>query len=788
MELKEYLKSNFLVLDGAMGTMLQNAGMEAGALPELYNLTNPELITSIHRQYVEAGSDMVLTCTFGANEKKAAGCGHEIEELITAAVANARASGAKFVGLDVGPIGELLAPTGTLDFDDAYRMFARQIVCGAQAGVDAIYIETMTDLLETKAAVLAAKENCDLPVFATMSFEATGRTFLGVPPEAAAITLQGLGADAIGINCSLGPVEILPIAARMAEYASIPLILKPNAGLPVVSDGSFHYNITPEQFIEALRDYLPLRFTIFGGCCGTSPEYIKNIRTMLSGAEFALPERKRTAALCSGTKFVPADGVCVIGERINPTGKKKFKAALQEHDIDYIIDQGIEQADAGAHILDVNVGLPGIDEREMMLEVTQELQSVLDLPLQLDSNDPNVLEASLRRYNGVPMINSVNGEEASLNGILPLAAKYGTMVVGLTLDENGIPDSVEKRIAIAEKIVTRAAQYGIPPERIAIDCLTLTVSAEPSGAMQTLSALTEVKRRFGVKTCLGVSNISFGLPQRERINAHFLAIALAAGLDFPIINPNIASMMSAVDVHNLLHMRDEGSVHYIEKYAVTEGTAAPAPSSAKEMDIATAVKKGLGDECAAATEHLLDSNDPLVVVSDHLIPALDIVGDLFEQNKLFLPQLIRAAEAAKCGFDAVRARLAKTGSAEPSANKVILATVKGDIHDIGKNIVKVVMENYGFSIIDLGRDVPPERVVQTAREQNVRLVGLSALMTTTLGAMEETIRQLRADGFDGKVFVGGAVLTPDYAETIGADYYCKDAKASVDVAKEFFGA
>ncbi|MGN1030434.1 MAG: homocysteine S-methyltransferase family protein, partial [Butyricicoccaceae bacterium] len=446
MELKEYLKSNFLVLDGAMGTMLQNAGMEAGALPELYNLTNPELITSIHRQYVEAGSDMVLTCTFGANEKKAAGCGHEIEELITAAVNNARASGAKFVGLDIGPIGELLAPMGTLDFDDAYRIFARQIVCGAQAGADAIYIETMTDLLETKAAVLAAKENCDLPVFATMSFEATGRTFLGVPPEAAVITLEGLGVDAIGINCSLGPVEILPIAAQMAKYASIPLILKPNAGLPVVSDGSFHYNITPAQFIEALHEYLPLRFTVFGGCCGTSPEYIRGIRTMLNDAAFALPERKHFSALCSGTKFVLADGVCVIGERINPTGKKKFKAALQEHNIDYVIDQGIQQADAGAHILDVNVGLPGIDEREMMLEVTQELQSVLDLPLQLDSNDPNVLEASLRRYNGVPMINSVNGEDASLEGILPLVAKYGTMVVGLTLDENGIPDSIEKRI------------------------------------------------------------------------------------------------------------------------------------------------------------------------------------------------------------------------------------------------------------------------------------------------------------------------------------------------------
>lgn len=786
MELKSFISSHFLLLDGGMGTMLMEAGMQAGALPELMNLTHPELITSIHRSYVEAGSDMVLTCTFGANEKKMLDCGHTVEEIITAAVANAKASGAAFVGLDVGPIGELLAPTGTLDFEDAYRIFARQIACGAACGADAIYIETMTDLLETKAAVLAARETCDLPIFATMTFEATGRTFLGVPPEAAALTLQRLGVSAVGINCSLGPKEIIPIAKRLAAAASIPMIIKPNAGLPDATAGTLSYDITPEEFAQFSADYLSLGFTIFGGCCGTTPDYIRLLRAVLDRAMFDLPQKKPIPALCSGTRYLPVDGVCVIGERINPTGKKRFKEALSAHNLDYIIEQGISQADAGAHVLDVNVGLPGIDERSMMLEVTQELQSVIDLPLQLDSNDPQVLEASLRRYNGVPMINSVNGEDASLSAILPLAAKYGAMLVGLTLDENGIPPSAEGRVAIARKIVERAAQYGIGPERLAIDCLTLTVSAEPAGAMNTLAALRRVKEELGVKTCLGVSNISFGLPQRVKVNSHFLAIALENGLDFPIINPNVPEMMQAVDVHNLLHQRDPGSAHYIETYAVPlEAPAAPT-SAPGTPDVQTAILKGMGEDCAAATRTLLESLDPLEVVSKHLIPALDVVGDLFEKDKIFLPQLIRSAECAQQGFEVVRQHMAQTGSEAPKAGKVILATVKGDIHDIGKNIVKVVMENYGYQIIDLGRDVAPELIVQQALEQNVGLVGLSALMTTTLGAMTDTIVQLHDAGFPGKVMVGGAVLTADFAASIGADFYCRDAKASVDAARSVF--
>ncbi len=786
MDLKHYLQSNFLFLDGGMGTMLQRAGLEAGGLPELLNLTDPELITSIHRQYVEAGTDMVLTCTFGANEHKLAGSGHTVEEIIPAAVTNARASGARFVGLDIGPIGELLAPTGTLSFDDAYDIFARQIRCGASSGVDAIYIETMTDLLETKAAVLAARELCDLPVFATMTYEASGRTFLGVPPEATAITLEGLGATAIGINCSLGPDDILPIAKRMEACTSIPLIIKANAGLPDTSSEVLTYNITPEQFAQSYQAYFDLGFSIFGGCCGTDPDFIRAIHRVAENRTFRLPTPKRIAALCSGTRYVPADGVCVIGERINPTGKKRFQAALREHDLDYIIDQGMQQADAGAHILDVNVGLPGIDERATMLEVTKELQSLIDLPLQLDSNIPEVLEASLRCYNGVPMINSVNGEEQSLTSILPLVAKYGTMVVGLTLDEQGIPDSVDGRVAIARRIVDRAAQYGIPPYRIAIDCLTLTVSSEPAGAIQTLEALRRVKQELGVKTCLGVSNISFGLPQRIKVNAQFLALALHDGLDFPIINPNLPAMMQAVDVHNLLHQRDPGCVNYIERYAVPVDAPSAPQEGEKTMDIGTAVLKGLGEECAAATRRLLETVAPLDVVSQHLIPSLDVVGDLFEQNKIFLPQLIRSAEAASFGFDVVRNSFVQSGTAQPSSDSVILATVKGDIHDIGKNIVKVVMENYGYHMIDLGRDVPPEVVVRTAMEQNIQLVGLSALMTTTLGAMADTITALRDAGYTGKIMVGGAVLTPEYAKSIGADFYCRDAKASVDAARVVF--
>lgn len=788
MNIRQHLKENYLILDGAMGTMLQKAGLQAGEIPELLNLTHPEQITAVHRAFVEAGSNMVLSCTFGANCKKLADSGYTPEDIIPAAVRNARASGAQYVALDMGPIGELLQPTGTLSFDEAYEIFAQQIRIGAPL-VDAIYMETMTDLLEIKAALLAAKELCDKPVFCTMTFEENHRTFLGVPPEAAAITLEGLGADAIGINCSLGPDKLLPIAKKMSAFCNVPMIIKANAGLPIVSGDTFTYDITPDQFAQAVEEYLPFGFSVLGGCCGTTPDYIQKICAFLPKHPFTPRTPKKITAVCSGTHFVNCNQVRVIGERINPTGKKKFREALKNGDMDYILGQALSQIDAGAPILDVNVGTPEIDEKSMMLRVMQELQAVVDTPLQLDSSNPEVLECALRHYNGIPIINSVNGERKSMDSIMPLAKKYGALLVALALDEDGIPPKAEGRVRIAEKIVNEAAKYGIPPHHLLIDCLTLTVSAEPDGAIQTLHALETVKRELGVKSVLGVSNVSFGLPQRELINSHFLALALSRGLDFPIINPNKQAMMDAVYTHNLLFQQDPGGEAFIEHYADTPAspTGGAAPAASADMTCEEAILKGLGNECARITQDLLSSMDAMAIISDVLIPALDTVGDLYEKGKIFLPQLIRSAEAAKFGFDVIKDTLQKNGGGQVEKGTIVLATVKGDIHDIGKNIVKVVLENYGYTIIDLGRDVPPETVVQAAMEHHAPMVGLSALMTTTLPGMEETVRQLHEAGYPGKIFVGGAVLTPEYAASIGADFYSKDAKASADIAKQVIG-
>lgn len=789
MDLKQYIKENYLILDGAMGTMLQKSGLPIGQIPELLNLTHPEKITDVHRAFVEAGSDMVLSCTFGANRKKLFGSGYTPEEIIPAAIHNARASHAKFVALDIGPIGELLEPTGTLSFDEAYDIFAQQIQIGAPFA-DAIYIETMTDLMEIKAALLAAKELCDKPVFCTMTFEENHRTFLGVPPEAAAITLEGLGADAIGINCSLGPDKILPIAKKMASCCSVPMIIKPNAGLPSVKDDTFTYDITPEEFAQAVEKYPELGFSILGGCCGTTPDYIRNIRAFLPRHPFTHRTPKSITAICSGTQFVNCDKICVIGERINPTGKKNFREALKNGDMDYILGQALSQIEAGAHILDVNVGTPEVDEKTMMLRVMKELQAVIDTPLQLDSSNPEVLELALRHYNGIPIINSVNGEQKSLSAILPLAKKYGALLVGLTLDEDGIPPRADGRYKIAKKIVTEAAKYGIPPNHLLIDCLTMTVSAEPDGAIETLKALENVKKNLGVKSVLGVSNISFGLPERDIINAHFLALALSRGLDFAIINPNKEIMMRSIYTHNLLFKKDIGGESFIAKYAGTPVSASICTVSSipEKMTNEQAILKGLGNDCARITEMLLSQMDELNIISDVLIPALDKVGDLYEKGDIFLPQLIRSAEAAKMGFQVIKDNIQKKGGKKVvSKGKIILATVKGDIHDIGKNIVKVVLENYGYTIIDLGRDVPPENVVKAVFEYQAPMVGLSALMTTTLPGMEETIRQLSIAHYTGTIFVGGAVLTPEYAASIGADYYAKDAKASADLAKKILG-
>ncbi len=780
-----------------MGTMLQASGLQLGGIPEELSVTNPELLVQIHKQYIEAGSQIIYANTFGANRYKIAESRYDVKTLIRTAVANARRAceGSRcLVALDIGPIGQMLAPSGSLSFEEAYDMFAEEVEAGTDA--DLIVIETMTDLLETKAALLAAKEHSEKPVLCTMTFEENRRTFTGVSVSAMALTLQGLGADAIGFNCSLGPKEMKPIVEELAEWCRIPIILKPNAGLPDPQTNT--YDVTPEEFAAYMEECVTLGVKLFGGCCGTTPAYISALRDML-GRHRCQPNRPAArAAVCSPSHTVVIDGPRVIGERINPTGKKRLKEALLNHDMSYILNQGIEQVNGGAEILDVNVGLPGIDERATMVETVLQLQSILDVPLQIDSTIPEVLEAALRHYNGKPIVNSVNGEQKSLETVLPLVKKYGAAVVGLTLDEGGIPRTAEERFAIAERILNAAAAIGIPREDIYIDCLTLTASAEQAAVMETVKALNRVKTELGLKTVLGVSNISFGLPNRELINQNFLAMALAAGLDLPIINPNAAMMMGAVRSYRLLANIDRDAKAFIDAYKeitltgtmTAKGTDAVGTASekkAEEKDIFYAIDNGLKEESAAITGKLLETTDAMEIVNQMLIPALDEVGKRFEAGTVFLPQLILSAEAAKAAFAEIRAYLTKNDAAPVNKGKIVLATVKGDIHDIGKNIVKVLLENYGYQVIDLGKDVPYETVVSAVKQHHVKLVGLSALMTTTLVSMEKTIALLREEGLDCKVMVGGAVLTPEYAKQIGADYYSKDAKMSVDIAREVFG-
>ncbi|WP_341480804.1 homocysteine S-methyltransferase family protein [Neobittarella massiliensis] len=784
----------FTLLDGAMGTMLQAAGLPAGGRPESYNITHPQIIEDIHRAYIGAGSQVIYTNTFGANAHKLAGSGYTVEQVVDAAVRIARRAAAGTgckVALDLGPIGELLEPGGSLQMEEAIELFARQVRQGAASGADLVVCETMTDLAEVKAAVLAVKENCDLPVWCSMSFEKTGRTFTGTSIPAMALTLSGLGAEAIGINCSLGPDDIYPLAKELAACCDRPIFIKANAGLPNLQTGS--YDIDPAAYAGYLRGYIELGITVFGGCCGTSPAYIQKIGEMLAGRAPSPRPRQRRSALCSPSRVVEIDGPKIIGERINPTGKKLFKQALINGDIDYVLAQGLSQVEAGADILDVNVGLPQIDERQMMSRVVRRLQAVVDAPLQIDTTDPAALEAALRVYSGKPLINSVNGEEKSLHTVLPLAKKYGAAVVGLTLDENGIPNRAEDRLAVAEKILAAALAAGIPREDVYIDCLVLTASVQQAEVVETLKAVRMVKEQLGLKTVLGVSNISFGLPAREQINRSFLTLALAAGLDLPILNPNLEAMRQTVDSFRVLFNIDKNAAYYVQTYGSqpaagpAAGPAAPTGAAADpQKEIPAAIHRGLADRAAEMTEALLAKKDPLQVVQQVLIPALDQVGADFEKGTIFLPQLMQSANAAGAAFDRVKAHIAASGGEQAGGDKIILATVKGDIHDIGKNIVKVILENYGFTVLDLGRDVPPEEVVRTAVEQDVQLVGLSALMTTTLCSMEETIRQLRAAKPGCRIMVGGAVLTEDYALQIGADYYAKDAKMSADIAKKIF--
>lgn len=783
-------ENKITILDGAMGTMLQQKNAPIGKIPEVLNITHPEILIGIHQEYIESGAEIIYANTFSANCYKLSGCEYSVEQLIKAGVANARKAAAGTnvkVALDIGPIGEMLEPNGSLSIENAYDIFREMLRFGEDAGVDLVAFETFADLLEMKTAILAAKENTALPVFATMTFEPNGRTFTGAAPEAAAITLSGLGAEAIGINCSLGPRDIYPIAERFSRYTSLPLIIKANAGLP--DPNSQEYDIDAEEFSAQMEPFLKLGISYIGGCCGTTPAYIRRLAESMQGKIPSKPEQERNSFLCSASQVVTIDGVRIIGERINPTGKKRFKEALINRNLSYILSQGLEQVAAGADILDVNVGLPEIDEKEMMVTVVKELQGVLDTPLQIDSSHAEVIESALRVYNGKALVNSVNGEKAVLDNILPVVKKYGAAVLGLTMDENGIPNLAEERFRIAERILDTALSYGIPREDVYIDCLTLTASAQQKEVQETLKAVQMVKERLGVKTVLGVSNISFGLPNRELINHSFLTLAMAHGLDCPIMNPNIDSMMEAIDAFNVLYHHDVGSKTFIEKHNAKNAAVQPAkPANATGgITLDYAVISGLKDAAGSITRELLETTDPMEIINSVLIPALDKVGNDFEKGILFLPQLIQSATAAQSAFEVIKQKLSKAGSPSLSKGNIIVATVKGDVHDIGKNIVKVILENYGYNVIDLGKDVPVETVVSETLRTDTKLVGLSALMTTTVVNMQKTIEALRESGADCKIWVGGAVLTEDYAKTIGADYYAKDAKQSADIAKEVLG-
>lgn len=789
--------NKWVFFDGAMGTMLQKAGLAAGDFPEVNNFKNPDTVAGIYRQYIEAGAEIITTNTFSSNKFKMKDFEYGFEASIRKGVAVAKSAvSTQKVALDIGPIGQLMAPMGMLSFEDAYQMFADQIKIGADAGADLVLIETMTDLYEAKAAVLAAKENCDLPVVCTLSFQKDGRTLSGADPLTAIMVLAGLGLDAIGVNCSLGPVEMIPIIEQFVRYANIPVIAQPNAGMPELVKGETVYNMGPEEFGVSIGKMAALGVSVFGGCCGTNPDFIKEAKKAVSCLEVVTVSPERITAVSSGSKSVVlGNDVSVIGERINPTGKKKLKEALRTRNFDYILNEAVNQRNAGAEILDVNAGLPEIDEKEVMVKIVQEIQAVVDLPLQIDSTDPEVVEAALRIYNGKALVNSVNGEEKSLKAILPLVKKYGACVLGLTLDEDGIPETAAGRFAIAEKIVAAADTFGIKREDVLIDCLVLTASTQQPAVMETLKAVRMVKEKLGVKTILGVSNVSFGLPRRDILNSTYLAMALACGLDAPIINPLSGPMMDVVHSFRVLANMDSGSESFVAAYANTQAPEAAASAAGPASGIGTVsgqrtlkeiVIDGLRNEAAAETERLLETEDPMKIIEGDLMPALDEVGERYEKGRIFLPQLMQAAETVKKAFDVIKSRISVSDKNGLIKGKIILATVKGDIHDIGKNIVKVLLENYGYQIIDLGKDVSPETVVETAKKEKVKLVGLSALMTTTVKSMEDTITALKREGVPCMVMVGGAVLTPEYADMIRADHYARDAQEAVRIAGMVF--
>lgn len=794
--IRDRLGKELLFFDGGMGTLLQEKGLEPGELPELWNITHPNEIRSIHRRYMEAGSDIVLTNTFGANALKFHDDSCSLKEIINAAVGHVKAAAeqcgradAVLTALDVGPTGKLLKPMGDLEFETAYEAFREVMILGEKAGADLIHIETMSDTYELKAAVLAAKENTSLPVFATAIFDERGKLLTGADVPAVVALLEGLRVDALGINCGMGPEQMIPVLEQLLEYTSLPVIVKPNAGLPRQRDGQTVYDVSPEEFAGVMERIVKAGAAAVGGCCGTTPEHIRAMTGRCRGIPVVpLKEKEMTIVSSYGSSVVLGTGSKIIGERINPTGKKRFKQALKEHDIDYILREGIEQEERGAHILDVNVGLPDIDETAMMKEAVSGLQSVTSLPLQIDTVDPAAMEAALRLYNGKAMVNSVSGKQESMDQVFPLIARYGGVVIGLTLDEDGIPADSEGRLRIAKKIIDEAARYGIKKKDIVIDALAMTISSEPEGAKVTLETLRRLRDEAGVCTVLGVSNISFGLPARPTVNAAFYTMAMMNGLSAGIINPASEDMMKAWYAFHALMNLDRNCERYIEKYASAAAPAVKTSSSTEQSGITlqTAIEKGLKDDARMVTQALAETEAPLDIINMELIPALNRVGDGFEKGTVFLPQLLMSAEAAKSAFAVLKDRMDSSGEVQEKKGTIVLATVKGDIHDIGKNIVKVLLENYSFDVIDLGKDVPPETVVDMVVEKNIRLVGLSALMTTTVVSMEETIRLLREKAPWCKVMVGGAVLNQEYADMIGADFYGKDAMQSVHYAQEIF--
>ena len=786
MNILDYANDHILYLDGGMGTLLQAKGLQPGQLPEEWNLSHPEEITAIHRAYYNAGSHVVNTNTFGANGLKFPA--EKLETIIKAAVENARAAAAestgtqpKWVALDIGPTGKLLKPYGDLDFEDAVAVFAQTVRLGVKYGVDLIFIETMNDSYETKAALLAAKENSSLPVFVSNAYGEDGKLMTGANPAAMVAMLEGMGADAIGVNCSLGPKALAGVVEEYLKYASVPVLLKPNAGLPRTVDSRTVFDVTPEEFAEDVTDLIRRGVRIAGGCCGTTPEHIAALTAKSADLSPLPTQSKDFTCVSSYTHSVFfGDSPILIGERINPTGKKRFKEALKAGDMDYILSEGIRQEEAGVHILDVNVGLPEINEQELLQDAVCRLQAVLDLPLQIDTTDPVAMEAALRRYNGKAMINSVSGKPESMDAVFPLMKKYGGLVVALTLDETGIPATAEGRLEIAKRILMEAENRGIPKKDILFDPLALTISADPQAAVETLKAVRLIRKELGCHTILGVSNISFGLPRRDILNGSFFAMALTQGLSAAIMNPHSAEMQKAYHSYCALMGLDERCANYIAFAQNTAADAAPA-AEAEASDLRHAIVKGLKDQAAAATKQYLLTRDPLEIVQEEIIPALNTVGTGFENKTVFLPQLLMSAEAAKAAFEQIKSSMPGEKTADGCA--FVLATVKGDIHDIGKNIVKLLLENYGFAVTDLGRDVAPEKIVEKVIALHAPIAGLSALMTTTVPAMEETIRQLREKAPWCRIVVGGAVLNREYADAIGADKYAKDAMETVRYAQ-----